>query len=367
MKIAWLSHRDIRNRLAGGAEQTTFEVASRLLLAGHEVVWYSLGSPELPANDALGSIRIHRYPNPAVLHSQPFSRRFSAEKYNLVVEDLAHVVPFGLGLLRKYPCIAYFRHLHRRTVFGQVGPVSAGILCLIERSYPFTYPRATIVTESRAASADLVSMGIDDQFINRIPPGVDLDLFAPRADYDGRSLIYFGGLKRYKRPGHVIYLLAGLHALGIPARLTVVGEGPELDRMRALTRSLGVASFVTFSGRMSRGELPKIIASAALNIHTSRSEGWGLSALEAAACGVPTVAYSVPGLEDSVMEQVSGLLVQDNSLRALINAAAEVLKNPDGWRIRTRGWASNFAWDNCASAWSSLISRVALAKPVSNS
>lgn len=105
-------------------------------------------------------------------------------------------------------------------------------------------------------------------------------------------------------------------AAGLPAlRYVIVGEGPDEQRLRDLARELGIASRVVFAGPLRDDELPAVYAGAALYVGLSRLlppinvEGFGLSFVEAAASGVPSVAGDSGGVRSAVLDAETGLVV----------------------------------------------------------
>ena len=83
----------------------------------------------------------------------------------------------------------------------------------------------------------------------------------------------------------------------------------------------------------------------------STKEGWGISVLEAASCGTPTVAYNVTGLRDSVRNGITGLLVPLNDIKGLASAIIKILTD-ESYRLQlsrnARKWALKFSWERSA-------------------
>src|SRR6185503_13131091 len=96
-----------------------------------------------------------------------------------------------------------------------------------------------------------------------------------------------------------------------------------------------------------------------LHLSTSRGEGWGLSVIEAAALGVPTVAYDVEGLRDAVRHDVTGWLVHEGEDAAdVVTRALKELADPDRRERVTascRRWAGEFDWSRTADRMGGLL------------
>jgi len=107
---------------------------------------------------------------------------------------------------------------------------------------------------------------------------------------------------------------------------------------------------VSFLGFLPAAEKTRRLQSAWALVQPSPKEGWGLTVVEAAACGTPAVATDAPGLRDSVRRDETGLLVPFADDAALAEALVRVLAD-DGLRARLSraavAWAANFRWDEC--------------------
>ena len=101
-------------------------------------------------------------------------------------------------------------------------------------------------------------------------------------------------------------------------------------------------------------ELADIISKAWVNIHTSTTEGIGLSILEASASGTPTVAYSVPGVRDAIVNGVNGLLVPNSDRNIFASSIETIISNPKNlirWSAKSRDAVKQFSWDKTAASW----------------
>ncbi len=358
VRILWLAHRDPESPRAGGAERTIHEVGRRLASRGHEVVLVTAGWRGSRPRTVLDGIEVRRYPGNLGAHLA-LPSVLMREEFDAAVCDLGHAMPWpSAPLLMRERCAVFFRHLHARTLWGQVNPVLAAALSTAERAYPMIYRDEAFVTESKSSRDDLIRLGVDPRKITLIPPGVDHDLFRPGPKTPFPSIVYFGGMRRYKRPRDALLAFALVRREIPDARLYVVGEGPELPGLRELTKRLGIEEGVEFTGRLGYGELAELVSSAWLNIHTSAAEGWGYSITEAAAAGTPTVAYDVPGVSDAVEEGRNGIRVRDGDARTLAEAALRILRDPDGWWRSSPEVAAKYSWDRTAYMWEGILRRI---------
>ena len=190
------------------------------------------------------------------------------------------------------------------------------------------------------------------------PPGVDTNTFRPAIKSQYPSIVYFGGMRKYKRPQESIFLLKDLISRCQDIRLFIIGTGPEEGKLKHLSKELNLQESIDFFGRVSTKELSRIISSAWLNVHTSVTEGWGYSILEASSAGTPTVAYDVPGVRDAIEDGLNGIKVMDVNRKALANAAHSILTNPEKWWSASVKVARKYSWDKTAEQWIQLFEKV---------
>ncbi|MPZ72682.1 MAG: glycosyltransferase [Nitriliruptorales bacterium] len=207
--------------------------------------------------------------------------------------------------------------------------------------------------------------GASPSRVQIVPAGVDLEIFSDRIDRNrarqdlggGRILLFVGRLQPLKGPDVAIRTLAALDRLlpadALPTRLVIVGgpSGPASDEahpdgLRDLARKLGVADRVAILAARPQSELAALYRAADVVLVPSRSESFGLVALEAQACGTPVVAADVGGLQSIVGS--GGTLVHTLDADAFARAAAPYLLDP---RTRVaaaeagRAMALAYGWD----------------------
>jgi glycosyltransferase involved in cell wall biosynthesis len=357
MKILWLAHRDPLNPRAGGAERTIYEVCTRLVRKGHNVILLAGGWKGSKAIENLHGIEIHRFGKNVAPHlALPvFLLKYH---YDLIVNDLGHAVPWVFSTILNRHNVVFFRHLHARSLPGQVNPLIAKVITAIERCYFIIYHNEVFVTESTTSKSDLLKLGIREGRIVMNPPGVDINMFHPAAKTQHPTLVYFGGMRKYKRPQEILFLLKELVVRMKTVKLFIIGLGPEEPNLRKLASKLNLQDHAIFKGRISDKELSNIVASSWLNVHTSVTEGWGLSILEASAAGTPSVAYDVPGVRDAVEDGQNGIKVKDGNREALADAAFSIFNNPERWWSSSIEVANKYSWDKTVDMWERVIHEI---------
>ena len=219
-----MNHRDIANPKAGGAERTIYEIGKRLVLRGHEVDVLTGSWRGAHHHETIDGVHYHRYGNRVAPHLvHPFFLEYHSNA-DVIVDDMAHAAPWFSPWFSDKPGVVFFRHLHARTLPGQTTIPLAKVLAWMERHYPHIYRQWLFITESMSSEQDLMRLEIPESRIVRIAPGVDTKLFCPKRKSDEPSIIYFGGMRPYKRPGHALIAFKLLLKSGISARLVLVGE-----------------------------------------------------------------------------------------------------------------------------------------------
>jgi N-acetyl-alpha-D-glucosaminyl L-malate synthase BshA len=173
--------------------------------------------------------------------------------------------------------------------------------------------------------------------IRVIPNFVDTELFRPAANpRKGPPLaIHVSNFRPVKRVSWLIRAFARATE-NTPACLTLVGDGPDRAACERLVCELGLNKRVAFLGE--RDALPPLLAPADVFLLASREESFGLSALEAMACGVPVVATRVGGVPEVVEHGVSGLLAEAEDPAGYSRAVSELLGDRE--RARAMGAAA---------------------------
>jgi glycosyltransferase involved in cell wall biosynthesis len=358
MRILWVAHRDPINPRAGGAERIIHEVGVRLTNRGHQLSVLACGWKNSKKYENLDGIHIMRVGSHIGPHlALPIY--ILKNKYDIVIADLGHAIPWISPVLLKTKTIVLFHHLHARSLQGQVGRLFAYLISAVEKLYFIIYNKSPFVTVSNTSFVDLKILGIKDGNISIINPGVDNILFRPSIKTNDPSIVYFGGMRPYKRPEESLYLLKELRKEISNLKLTLIGVGPSMHELARLCTELDLSRNVVFTGRISDSEVAEVVAAAWLNIHTSVTEGWGISIIEAASAGTPTIAYNVPGVSDSVENGINGITVKNRNRKELVDAALNVLRSPQRWWASSLEVANKYSWDKTAELWETLIQEVA--------
>lgn len=142
---------------------------------------------------------------------------------------------------------------------------------------------------------------------------------------------FAGRLTHLKGVDVLLHAAERLHALGMPVRLVVAGDGADATDLRMLAQQLGICAITHFAGRLPREAIFSAIRGFDIAIMPSRGglEGFGLSALEAMAAGVPVVVSRVDALQEVVLDGVTGLLFPAEDSAALADGLARLVSDAD--------------------------------------
>jgi glycosyltransferase involved in cell wall biosynthesis len=357
---------DRQNPRSGGAEIHLHEVFGRLAARGHEVTllvssWEgAAGRVRIDGMDVHRTGGRHTFPLMAPL----YHRRHLAERsFDIVIEDL-NKVPVLAPRWRRTPAVLLVHHLFGTTAFREASLPVAAVTWLMEQPLPLLYRSLPVQAVSESTARDLVRRGFQRSRIEVIENGVDLAFYTPQPQtprFEQPTVLYLGRLRRYKRIDLIIRALARLRTDGIEARLIVAGRGEARDGLERLTRRLDLADRVQFAGFVTEEEKRELFRRSWVHALTSPKEGWGISNMEAAACGTATVASDAPGLRDSVRDGSTGFLTPHGDIDALADRFRTVLENPslrDRLGMQARAFAELYSWDRSADRTEAHLGRV---------
>jgi glycosyltransferase involved in cell wall biosynthesis len=184
---------------------------------------------------------------------------------------------------------------------------------------------------------ELRRLGLPSDRVSVVPCGVDTSVFTPRGPVAPRSerrrLLVLGRLVERKGQDDAVRALRAVP----DAELVVVGgppaeelaADPEVRRLRAVAAEVGVADRLIFTGSVSRADVPAWVRSADVVLAVPWYEPFGITPLEAMACGRPVVATAVGGLVDTVADGVTGDLMPPRDPERLGQTLAALLADDE--------------------------------------
>ena len=355
MNVIAFNWRDPKHPEAGGAELHLFEILRRVVRDGGRVVWLAERFAGGPEEDAVEGIRIHRagsWYNAHLALGALYRARYRRERFDLVLDDI-NKVPFFTPLFATAPVLAVVPHLFGTTAFHEAAAPVAGIVWAHESLIPFVYRRTPFLAISQSTRADLSARGIDARRISVVPCGLtqaDYAVTTPPESRTAPTIVFLGRLRRYKGAQIAIRALPRILSQVPDATLVVAGDGPYRGELESLARALGVSEKVRFLGAVSQAQKVAALNAAQVAVNPSPKEGWGLTVIEANACGTPVVASRSPGLVESVRDGETGILVPHGDVVALADGTVRLLRDSE-LRLKLAQaairWARTFDWETC--------------------
>ena len=323
--VLFLNWRDTRNPEGGGSEVYVERIAAELVAAGYDATVFCAAHSDAPPNETTETgIRFVRrggrrsvYLRAAFTYLGGLLRLGPLAPGRLgrpdVVVDVGNGLPFLSPLYARRPVIALVHHVHREQ-WPVVLPGFQGRLgwWIESKVAPRLYRHCQYVTVSHATRAELAGLGVDPARASVIHNGSPEVPARPVTRSHNPLLVVLGRLVPHKQVEVALHTVAAL-AEEFPAlELVVAGKGWWEQRLREIAVDLGISERVRFAGFVTEAEKHPLLGSAWLALTPSLKEGWGLTIVEAGACGTPTVAFrSAGGVNESLVDGKTGLLADD--------------------------------------------------------
>jgi L-malate glycosyltransferase len=330
----------------GGSGVVATELGIELAASGHEVHFISYSQPfRLTGRDT--GIFYHEVPvsNYPLFEFPPYDLALAsrmaevAEFYELDLLHVHYAIPHSVSaLLARQMLAARGRRLPFVTTLHGTDITLVGL----DRSYlPIT--RFSIQESNGVTSISkyLKEKTVEDFGIARpievIPNFVNCDVYTPYKDEAVRNearrrlanpgealLIHLSNFRPVKRVTDVVKVFAEV-VKQVPARLVLVGDGPDRSAAEWLAHDLEINDKIHFLGKQER--VNELLPLADLMLMPSQLESFGLAALEAMACRVPTIATNVGGVPELIDDGISGLLYPVGDVNAMAEGAIRLLKD----------------------------------------
>ncbi|MEM2965251.1 MAG: glycosyltransferase, partial [Candidatus Bathyarchaeia archaeon] len=312
----------------------------------HEVKVYCASQPEAPGTQTVEGIKVHRLWAPIWLYAVPLAPKLPLE----LMKEKADVIhanfpnPYNASLaglkalIQKTPSVITWHN-----DIPSITKASKALVlfhdCFLAPIY-LTWFNKIIATSKFYFETSRILQKLKDK-VAIIPNGVDCEKFNPsvegekvRARYGLKGfkiVLFVGALTKWHRYKGLDILLKAFKHVNEKhpyTRLLVVGDGHLKTEYQRQADSLGLSSRVIFAGNVSDGDLPKYYAASDMLILPSkdRSEGFGLTILEANASGKPAIGSNVGGVPSVIKNGVNGLLVPPCDEKSLAAAVPMALK-----------------------------------------
>jgi N-acetyl-alpha-D-glucosaminyl L-malate synthase BshA len=324
----------------GGSGAIATELGLALAARGHEIHFVSYARPArltgYHANVSFHRVQIAPYP---LFKYPPYDLALAsllrdvAESRNLDVLHVHYAIPHAVSALlardmlgTKRPKIVTTLHGTDITIVGLDRAYFQPTRYGIERS-------DAVTTVSEWLRGETLRFFQPTRAIEVVPNFVDVERFQPRDESPLRRclvpagekvLSHVSNFREVKRVKDVVGIFARV-AAKIPARLLLAGDGPEITTAERAAAEAGVADRVHFLGEQE--DVERVYAASDLFLLPSEHESFGLSALEALACGVPVVGSDAGGLPEVVQSGRTGFLVEVGDVESAADQAIGVLRD----------------------------------------
>ncbi len=337
----------------GGVTISVETLRRGLEASGHEA--WVFGPRLTGAEDA--SVKVVRYPSipvatyPEFALAVPYSRRIERLVSALAFDVIHAHHPFLLGpaarrVARRIRRPLIFTYHTRYEKYAHYVPLPLRLVqaAALRISAGFAAQADAVLAPSAVIRDELHARGVRAP-IAVVPTGVDLERFRP-GDREAarRSLgvgqgeplvLYVGRLDREKSVDRVLGAFERVASTIPAARLVLVGQGTEAERLRRTAASLPVAERIRFLGLRPHDSLAECYQAADVFLFASETETQGLVLAEAAACGLPAVAVDAPGCDEVVRDGDTGILTKGDPA-ALAEAVIGLLLDPERRRAMAR-------------------------------
>jgi L-malate glycosyltransferase len=330
----------------GGSGVVATELGIELAARGHEIHFITYSQPfRLTGREA--NIRYHEVPvsNYPLFEYPPYDLALAtrmaevAEFHSLDLLHVHYAIPHSVSaLLARQMLASRGKHLPFITTLHGTDITLVGL----DRSYlPITKFGIDESDGVTAISSDLRDRTRDNLGVTRdievIRNFVNCDFYQrdpklvaaqrPRfANPSEKLLVHLSNFRPVKRVLDVVDIFARVASV-LPARLLLIGDGPDRSNAEFLAMRLGVADRVDFVGKQEN--VNELLALSDLMLMPSELESFGLAALEAMACCVPAIATRVGGVPELIDDGVNGLLYEVGDVNSMAAGAIRILSDPD--------------------------------------
>jgi len=337
MNIIWVNHRDPRHPQAGGAEVHLREVER---------------FPGSQEEELIDGIKVLRRGGRLGIHLKaPLLVRRLAKDADIVVDDIAHAVPWWSRFVTKTPVIGMVHHVHQTVATLELGVFLGTAVKLAEKTIKSSY--SNIITVSQETKYQIEKqLGVESSRIHVVYHGVDHETFRPDGEKFSRpTLLSLGRIKKYKNLDHLLRAYGQAKTKVPDLRLVICGGGDYKDHIVDLAKCLNLDD-VLFVSRVRDEERVRLLQKAWALCTPSLVEGWGLVITEAAACGTPTLAYDGGGSSEAIVDGETGYLVKNGDIQALSEKIVALNQDDQLRRSMSNAafeYSNRFDWDTTAN------------------
>ena len=365
MKILIFNWRDLKHSWAGGGEIYIFEQAKRWVKMGHEVTVFCGNDTDknLAAFEKLDGINIYRKGGRYTVYLWAIWYYLTGGRKNKdLIIDVQNGIPFFTPLFSRLPKIAYVYHIHGNQFFYELPKPLSYIGYVIEKFiFPILYKETAIIAISETTKQELVKIKFRKKNIYIVYSGLNrLKTIKKLPEkFSHPTILYLGRIKKYKRIDLLVNIFPKILSNVPNARLIIAGWGTEASILVDLVMKSPLRKKITLVGPVSNTEKKQLLSKSWLFVNPSIGEGWSIAVIEANLYGTPAIAFTVPGLTESIKHGKTGILARNE--KDFINKISKILINQTLREKLSKNatiWADSFNWNRSANESIAILEKV---------
>jgi len=328
----------------GGSGVVATELGLALSKKGHEVHFITYKQPvrlELLSHHVhFHEVNVPEYP---LFHYQPYELALSSKLVDMVHLHGIEIFHVHYAIPHAYAAYMAQKMLLEENIYVPIVTTLHGTDITLVGSHPF-YKTAVTFSINKSDAVTSVSQSLKDDTLRLFDITNNIEVVTNFIDMskhdfsftdcqremmaseDEKIITHISNLRPVKRIEDVIKVFYGIQKQ-IPAKLMMVGEGPEREMAEELCESLGITEKVLFFGKSH--EIDKILCFSDLFLLPSETESFGLAALEAMASSVPVISSNTGGIPEVNAQGVSGFLSDVGDVAEMVKNALYILSDPE--------------------------------------
>lgn len=350
MRILILNWRDIKHPLAGGAEISTHEHAKAWVKAGHQVIQFASFIQGEKQFDMIDGVQIIRRGSHYTVHFWAFLYYLKnfRNKTDIVIDEF-HFIPFFTPLYVRAKIVAFI-HETAEKIWFKNQPFPINILGFLLEPFVFKfYKKLPFITVSESTKRDLIKFGINEKNIHIIYNGGGFKKMDSKKE-NTPTIIYLGRLAKDKGIEDAILTFSYIQREIQNVKLWIVGREEKegyLNFLKKKVKNLNLDKQIIFFDFVEEKKKFDLLRKAWIFINPSFKEGWGLTVIEAASQGTPTVAYKTHGLIDSIINKKTGLIVDVRESKEMAAKVTALITDKRLYNLLSKNaliWSRKFNW-----------------------
>ncbi|WP_179335048.1 N-acetyl-alpha-D-glucosaminyl L-malate synthase BshA [Winogradskyella costae] len=326
----------------GGSGVVATELGLELSKCGHEIHFITYSQPvrlELLSNNVhFHEVHVPEYP---LFLYQPYELALSSKLVDMVKLHGIELLHVHYAIPHAYAAYMAQQMLKDEGIFVPIVTTLHGTDITLVGSHPFYKPAVTfsinksnaVTSVSESLKKDTMRLFSIKREIHVVPNFIDLEKHNHKftdcqrgmmADDDERIITHISNFREVKRIPDVIKIFYNIQK-ELPAKLMMVGEGPEKEAAEQLVEELGMSDRVIFLGNSN--EIDRILCFSDLFLLPSQTESFGLAALEAMASSVPVISTNSGGLSEVNEDGFSGYLSEVGAIKDMSKNAVKILSD----------------------------------------